>query len=104
MLFKFVELSSSSNACDPNLCQNGGTCEDIGNGDYRCECPGDYGGDNCEKGKTSKVFVFGCLPVLFIKSITSVGKVWCFCSQEHTKSILHIYLYIVILFLDVCSS
>ena len=66
IVFNFVgfflsESSSSSGTCDPNPCQNGGTCEDIGNGDYTCQCPGVYGGDNCEKSKTLKVFVFGCL-------------------------------------------
>ena len=59
----FIESGSSSNACSPNPCQNDGACEDIGDGNYKCECPGVYGGDNCEKGKTSKVFVFGGLPV-----------------------------------------
>jgi len=62
-LYGCEKSSSSSNACDSNPCQNDGTCEDIGNGNYKCECPGVYGGDNCEKGKTSKVFVFGGLPV-----------------------------------------
>jgi len=38
----FIASSISSNACDPNPCQNGGTCEDIGNGNYKCECPGVY--------------------------------------------------------------
>ena len=53
----FVESSASSTACDSNPCQNDGTCEDIGNGNYACECPGVYGGDNCEKGKTLKMLV-----------------------------------------------
>jgi len=54
----FVESSSSSDACDPNPCQNDGTCQDIGNGNYKCECPGVYGGDNCEKGKAFAVCLY----------------------------------------------
>ena len=36
--------------CDPNPCQNGGTCTDDVN-DYTCSCPKDYSGKNCEKFK-----------------------------------------------------
>ena len=39
------------NECDPNPCENGGTCKDLENG-YECDCDksGDthYTGDNCE--------------------------------------------------------
>ncbi|KAL9951279.1 hypothetical protein ACROYT_G043917 [Oculina patagonica] len=40
---------SGASACLENPCQNGGTCVDVGEGKYKCECPGVYGGDNCEK-------------------------------------------------------
>ena len=33
--------------CDPNPCQNGGTCSND-NGNAKCECPDGYTGDNCE--------------------------------------------------------
>jgi len=83
----FIASSSSSNPCHPNPCQNDGTCEDIGSGNYKCECPGVYGGDNCEKGKTLKVLVFSCLPNIIVLLGTELGKVWCFCSQKHGKRI-----------------
>ena len=90
LVFFFVESSSSSGACDPNPCQNDGTCEDIGNGNYKCECPGVYGGDNCEKGKLKGI---SCLSVYFIKSITLVAKVSSFCSQKHTKHTFYTYVF-----------
>jgi hypothetical protein len=33
--------------CNPNPCQNGGTCADLV-ADYRCSCPNGYTGKNCE--------------------------------------------------------
>lgn len=86
-MFFFIESSSPSGACDPNPCQNDGTCEDIGNGNYKCECPGVYGGDNCEKGKAFVVYLY------FLSSLTLDAKVWCFCSQKHTKHIFYTYIF-----------
>ena len=34
-----------------NVCQNGGTCEEIA-GDYHCNCALGYAGKNCDKGIT----------------------------------------------------
>lgn len=34
--------------CYPNPCENGGTCEDIGDAViYMCVCPTNYSGQNC---------------------------------------------------------
>ncbi len=39
--------TSGEDACDPNPCQNGGTCADD-DGGPSCECPPDFTGDLCE--------------------------------------------------------
>ncbi|MGH0166106.1 UNVERIFIED_CONTAM: hypothetical protein FKN15_050012 [Acipenser sinensis] len=38
----------SADGCEPNPCQNNGTCEPRG-GTYRCDCPEPYTGQNCQK-------------------------------------------------------
>ena len=35
--------------CDPNPCENGGTCTD-GINAYKCECLAGYEGDDCQTG------------------------------------------------------
>lgn len=35
--------------CEPNPCENGGTCQDTEN-DYECTCIDGWGGKNCETG------------------------------------------------------
>ncbi len=40
--------SLSDHPCELMPCVNSGTCEEIGTGDYRCTCPQEYVGTNCE--------------------------------------------------------
>ena len=37
--------------CTGNPCQNGGTCDYQGEGQYSCQCPRGYHGRNCQLGK-----------------------------------------------------
>uniref|UniRef100_A0A4W3I6E7 EGF-like domain-containing protein n=1 Tax=Callorhinchus milii TaxID=7868 RepID=A0A4W3I6E7_CALMI len=37
-------------ACDPNPCQNGGTCNETDDG-YVCNCPNEFAGSDCENGE-----------------------------------------------------
>ncbi len=38
---------ATASACEPNPCQNGGTCAVVGAG-YRCACSAGFQGDNCQ--------------------------------------------------------
>ena len=40
--------------CAGNPCQNGGTCDYQGEGQYTCPCSQGYSGDHCEKGEKLK--------------------------------------------------
>lgn len=42
----FSSLQMDIDFCEPNPCQNGAKCYDLG-GDYYCACPDDYDGKNC---------------------------------------------------------
>lgn len=39
--------------CEANLCQNGGTCQNMGFSDYICICRSDFEGKICESSKRS---------------------------------------------------
>jgi hypothetical protein len=43
------ELVDTGDPCDPNPCQNDGTCSEDANGNTSCECPPAWTGDTCEK-------------------------------------------------------
>ena len=40
-------------ACDPNPCQNNGTCNNLVSNMYSCQCNKDYSGYNCQFNTTS---------------------------------------------------
>ena len=46
-------IFSDINECDPNPCQNDGTCED-GVASFTCQCVPGYAGDTCDTGKVQK--------------------------------------------------
>ena len=46
-LYLDYELTPDGNECDPNPCQNGGTCID-GCSSYSCSCTSSYTGDQCQ--------------------------------------------------------
>ena len=52
MKFNFdsvISIHPDIDECDPNPCQNGGTCND-GINSYKCECVSGFNGTNCENG------------------------------------------------------
>jgi hypothetical protein len=40
-------------ACEPNPCQNNGTCNNLMSSMYSCSCNKDYSGSNCQFNTTS---------------------------------------------------
>lgn len=51
MLFNieiFDLVSSILEGCQKNPCRNGGTCKDLGDEKYECQCTKDYRGYHCE--------------------------------------------------------
>lgn len=52
-LVKPVFLSVIVDNCEPNPCENDGTCEAKGNDGYKCSCVPPYAGKHCEICMTS---------------------------------------------------
>ncbi|KAG7464992.1 hypothetical protein MATL_G00171450 [Megalops atlanticus] len=49
-VFGLYQCCSQTEGCANNPCQNGGTCEENSNGEFRCSCPLQYFGSRCELG------------------------------------------------------
>ncbi|XP_047440816.1 protocadherin Fat 2 [Mugil cephalus] len=47
-VFGVYQCCSKAGACDSSPCQNGGTCEEVANGELRCRCAGLFHGSRCE--------------------------------------------------------
>ena len=45
-----VRMFTDINDCEPNPCENGGTCQDEKN-DFTCICPAGWEGKKCEISK-----------------------------------------------------
>ncbi|KAM9462635.1 hyaluronan-binding protein 2 [Clarias gariepinus] len=43
-----LSLLDDIDECDPNPCYNNGTCENAGNGDFKCICPRPFKGRRCQ--------------------------------------------------------
>lgn len=52
MRFRFINLFSDIDECANSPCFNGGSCVDLIGG-FRCECPVEWTGEFCDKGKCS---------------------------------------------------
>ncbi|XP_035666994.1 uncharacterized protein LOC118409788 [Branchiostoma floridae] len=65
--------------CDPNPCQNGGTCTEIGVMSYRCECPDGWSGHNCEIHCPPDYtpYAGSCFKVFWEKKPYDEARQWC---------------------------
>ncbi|XP_034070204.1 hyaluronan-binding protein 2-like [Gymnodraco acuticeps] len=43
------DLMEESNSCDPNPCNNAGSCQSISDTEFKCYCPEPYIGNRCQK-------------------------------------------------------
>lgn len=48
--FSFLVNPIAPDPCDSDPCQNGGTCTNLGDNNFECECAPGFGGDICEEG------------------------------------------------------
>ena len=55
-------------ACEENICDNGGTCSKHVN-DYRCECPPGFSGFLCEEGMAYQSVSFHSIYTVFLKEV-----------------------------------
>ena len=67
--------SFSEYACTSSPCLNGGTCNELGNGQYNCRCEPSYFGDYCESLQCEFVILFIML-YLIISDNTFTVVLW----------------------------
>ncbi|XP_068747901.1 L-rhamnose-binding lectin ELEL-1-like [Montipora capricornis] len=46
--------------CDSDPCQKGGTCTNLGDNNFKCDCAPGFGGDTCEKGNKPTFTAYWC--------------------------------------------
>ena len=62
LVFVFL-FTKDTNDCNPDPCQNGGTCTDALN-DYSCKCTPGYEGKNCTESKYRHILTLDALFIL----------------------------------------
>ena len=67
-------IVSDENECDSQPCRNGGRCIDMVYG-YRCDCPSDTTGPNCERSKFNARSLSSYLVLaVFVSSIQQINE------------------------------
>ena len=73
-LRKQVEIFLDIDDCQPEPCQNNGTCTDLVN-DYSCDCVAGFNGTNCENSKLICLFCSSQLSQICNKLLDTVSVV-----------------------------
>ncbi|KAK7474409.1 hypothetical protein BaRGS_00034363 [Batillaria attramentaria] len=74
------------NGCDPDPCENGGTCEDVDDdkGNFTCHCAVGFAGDRCEKDLIVKFYADKVADYLSVDSSTLV-RLECLAKGPYSK-------------------